>query len=67
MDTANRKTFPDRPWTIKEVSEYLQVSTRTIHNRINDSDFPHRYVGRDLRFIRGEVDEWVDQQPGRAA
>ena len=67
MMADTRKDFPDRPWTIKEVADYLQVSVRTIHNRMNDSEFPHRYVGRDLRFIRDEVDAWVHEQPGQAA
>lgn len=67
MPDSDRNDFPDRPWTIDEVAEYLSVSTRSIHNWKRERGFPHRYVGRDLRFIREEVDGWVDRQPGMAA
>lgn len=65
MIDAPRKEFPDRPWTILEVADYLQVSERTVRSRINDSDMPHRYIGGALRFIRSEVDAWVARQPGK--
>lgn len=67
MDTESRKEFPDRPWKIEEAAEYLQVSVRTVYNRMKDSGLPHRYIGRDLRFTRDDLDQWLSQQPGAAA
>ena len=57
-----RKEFPDRPWTIEEVAEYLQLSERTIEARIKDSGLPCIRVGGVRRFLREDVDRWLAAQ-----
>jgi excisionase family DNA binding protein len=54
----------DRPWTIAEVAEYLQLSENTVEARIKDSGLPVRWVGGVRRFIRDEIDAWMRQRPG---
>ena len=64
MDEAKRN---DGLWKLQDVAEYLGVHPNTVRNRMKDSGLPHRYVGTALRFVPDEIDEWLDQQPGRAA
>jgi excisionase family DNA binding protein len=62
-----RNEFPDRPWTISEVADYLQVSERTVENRIEDSGLPVTRIGGLRRFLRSDVDAWLRSQSPDAA
>lgn len=44
----------------KEVADLIGKSVDWVRRRAADNTLPHRFVGRDLRFIRSEIDAWVD-------
>lgn len=54
--------FSGRYMTPRQVAEFLGKSADWVRRRVADGTMPHRYVGRDLRFVPSEVREWVDQQ-----
>jgi len=45
--------------SLRDVSEVLQLSPRTIWRLIAGGDFPHYRIGRVVRFKTDEVEEWV--------
>ena len=50
----------DRYFTLKQSSEYLGISTRTIRDRLDE--IPHYRVGsKMLLFKKSELDEWMLQ------
>ncbi len=46
----------DRFMDLKEASEYLSISTRTLRDQ---DDLPRYRVGKLLRFKKSELDEWM--------
>ncbi len=44
----------------QEVAELLGKSLDWVRRRAADNTLPHRFVGRDLRFIASEIDAWVN-------
>jgi excisionase family DNA binding protein len=61
-----RKEFPDRPWTLEEVAEYLSVAPRTVYDLMRERGLPSRKVGGAIRFVRAEIDTWISEQPPKA-
>lgn len=57
-DVADRYLKP------QDVAAILGKSTDWVRKRAADGTLPHRKIGRDLRFIRREIDAWVEQQAG---
>jgi len=49
----------DRYLSLSETSEYVNLSERTIRERL--SEIPHFRVGSKLLFKRSELDEWMLQ------
>jgi excisionase family DNA binding protein len=47
----------------KEISEYLSVSSTTIHKWIETRGFPAHRQGHLLKFVKTEVDTWLALQP----
>lgn len=52
----------DKLLTINELTDYLNVSRRTVYRLLDDTEFPAYRVGGHLRFRREEVDEWLQKQ-----
>ena len=48
----------DRFMDLKEVTEYLPLSERTIREHLNE--IPHFRCGRKLVFRRSEIDRWME-------
>ena len=48
--------------TIKEVSEYLKVTERTIYRLAAAKKIPAFKVGGTWRFSRTDIDKWIKQQ-----
>ncbi len=48
--------------TIEEVAKHLRVSERTIYDWAQKGDIPCGKLGSTWRFIRSEVDAWVDRR-----
>lgn len=48
--------------TIREVSEYLKVTERTIYRLAAAKKIPGFKVGGAWRFSRAEIDQWIRRQ-----
>lgn len=46
--------------TVEELAELLKVSPRTIRRIIKRKEMPVIRIGRQLRFRRQDVDNWLD-------
>lgn len=46
----------------RELAQYLGKSLTWVQRKAADGTLPHRKVGRDLRFIRTEIDAWLNRQ-----
>ena len=50
--------------TTDEVLEYLQVNLRTVYRLIKAGKIPAVRVGRQWRFRKSDIDEWLARQAG---
>jgi excisionase family DNA binding protein len=48
--------------TTEEVLGYLKVNPRTIYRLIRSGELPAIRIGRQWRFRRTDLDEWLDRQ-----
>jgi excisionase family DNA binding protein len=48
--------------TIEEVLSYLRVTPQTIYRLIRCGELPAVRIGRQWRFRRSDLDQWLDQQ-----
>jgi excisionase family DNA binding protein len=53
--------------TTEEVLEYLQVNLRTVYRLIKAGKIPAVRVGRQWRFRKRDIDNWLDSQRSRSA
>ena len=51
--------------TTEEVLEYLQVNLRTVYRLIKAGKIPAVRVGRQWRFRKSDIDNWLDSQRPR--
>jgi excisionase family DNA binding protein len=52
--------------TTEEVLEYLQVNLRTVYRLIKAGKIPAVRVGRQWRFRKRDIDNWLDSQRSRS-
>ena len=45
--------------TIKELSGFLQISSKTIYNLVSKKRIPHVRAGGSLRFIQADIELWL--------
>ena len=48
--------------TIDELSEYLSIPKGSIYNMVHERRLPHIKLGRRVRFVKEEIDEWLERQ-----
>ena len=56
--------YEDNYISIDEAAEYLGIKPVTLRNWIKKTDIPTRKIGKQWKFKRSELDEWVNS--GRA-
>ena len=44
--------------SVEEVAKYLNVSTSWIYRNRESRNLPHKKVGKHLRFLISEIQEW---------
>ena len=49
----------ESPMTVKELSEYLRLDRMTIYKMLKEGDIPASRIGRQWRFFRSDIDQWI--------
>jgi excisionase family DNA binding protein len=57
----------DEVLTVKQLSQRLAISERTVANWIRQRGLPVVRVGKSLRFVWADVREWLGQQTSRSS
>jgi excisionase family DNA binding protein len=62
----NETRTAGRPWlmNVKEASEFLRVSPKTLYGFVSQRRIPYRKAGRRLLFLESELISWT-QPPER--
>lgn len=47
---------------MKEVAEYLNVSTKTIQRMVKDKRIPHSIIGQYPKFDKQQIDKWIEKR-----
>lgn len=55
----------DQLMTIEEVAQYMRVSRFTIYRLAKEHSIPATKIGRQWRFQREEINQWVKDQNRR--
>jgi len=53
------ETQTDRVLTIGELADYLKIAKSTLYQEAQKRQIPGRKIGRQWRFLRDAVDEWL--------
>lgn len=64
MSEHMHEGYADNYISIDEAAQYLGIKLVTLRNWIKKTDIPTRKIGKQLKFKRSELDEWVNS--GRA-
>ena len=54
-------TNDSSPMTIKETSQYLNLSVSTLYRYTSQRLIPHHKPGKQLYFLRDELDQWLSE------
>lgn len=55
------KFVPSRSLNLKEVAEILAVHPNTVRTWANAGKIPHFRVGRQMRFSKKKIEEWMEK------
>ena len=50
--------------TVAETCRYLNVSVRTLNRYIRERRLPGFKLGKEWRFARTDLDQWLQERPG---
>jgi excisionase family DNA binding protein len=53
--------------TIKEISDYLKVSEKTIYRMVSRGEIPAFKMGTTWRFQKSAIEEWIKNQSRKTA
>jgi excisionase family DNA binding protein len=45
---------------IEDISTYLNIKSKTLYAMVESGDIPHYRIGRLIRFMREDVDLWME-------
>jgi excisionase family DNA binding protein len=51
---------PDEIMTLEEVARYLKLKPQTVYKWAQEGQIPGAKLGKEWRFRRGILDEWID-------
>jgi excisionase family DNA binding protein len=52
--------LPDEIMTLEEVARYLKLKPQTVYKWAQEGQIPGAKLGKEWRFRRGILDEWID-------
>ncbi len=53
--------FSDKALTIHEVATFLRIPKASVYKLVHEGGLPAFKVGKHLRFVAGEVQDWMEQ------
>ncbi len=53
--------------TVAETCRYLKVSPRTLYRYIQDRQLPGFKLGKEWRFVRTDLEQWLRDRPALTA
>jgi excisionase family DNA binding protein len=56
----DKRTGEDKIFSVKEVSEYLNVSEDLVHKKVKLFEIPFFKIGDLNRFKKSEIDKWIE-------
>jgi excisionase family DNA binding protein len=57
---------PDSIMTIEEVAAYLRIPKSTVYILAQEGKIPCQKVGRQWRFRRQTIDQWLDEEKNKS-
>ena len=54
-------------WTVGDTCRYLKVTPRTLYRYIQHHRLPAFKLGKEWRFVRSDLEQWVRQRADRAS
>lgn len=51
--------------TLREISQFLKIGTTTIYTLVRNEEIPARKIGREWRFLKSEIVEWMKKDHHR--
>jgi PTS system nitrogen regulatory IIA component len=52
----------DEIMTVAEVAEYLKMKPQTIYKWLQEGTIPAAKLGKEWRFKKSVIDEWIDRK-----
>ncbi|MCI5849287.1 MAG: helix-turn-helix domain-containing protein [Lachnoclostridium sp.] len=59
-DEYTKEQYNDNYISVDEAAQYLGIKPVTLRNWIKKTDIPTRKIGKQWKFKRSELDEWVN-------
>jgi len=50
----------EKPLTIKEAAEFLNLAVSTVYAKVSNDDIPHSKRGKHLYFIKADLITWIN-------
>jgi len=63
--TSNEPRLIENLWSINRLAEYLDVPPATIRDWCYKRKVPFRKVGRHIRFVPSDIEEWLKNRSVR--
>ena len=55
--------FKDELLTVAETCRYLKIAPRTLYRYIQTRRMPGFKLGKEWRFVRSDLEQWLRQRP----
>ena len=52
----------DELMDVQDLSKWLRIPRRALYQMVSRGQIPSFHIGRRLRFVRSEIEEWLEQK-----
>lgn len=59
------ETVEEKPMTVKELCEFLQISDSTVRRHLEDKEFPRLKIGNEYRFFKSQILKYCEERAKR--
>jgi excisionase family DNA binding protein len=61
-ESSNQEDLSSGFLNVRTIARYLRLQPSTVYSLVEEKKVPHYRIGRQIRFRRSEVDEWMEGQ-----